>query len=66
MDVDKMRAVLRDVPKHVLEKAYSVDVVRRYVQLRYSQEVFEHMAFQKDGDYLTAVFNGVVITMKKG
>ena len=62
---NKMILTLEEIPDELLKKAYSLDLIRKTLQLHYSKDIYNMFTFHvKDRFLETKLFNGVIVIME--
>jgi len=63
---EELIKMLEEIPEELIDKAYSLDLIHRSLQLQYSKEIHVMFPFKPDRDFLiTRLFNGVKILMEE-
>jgi len=66
MKLEKMIKILEEIPEGIRDKAYSLDITNKKLQLAYDKELYKTLPFEAEGGFLRAtLFNGVRITMEE-
>ena len=62
---NKMILTLEEIPDELLKKAYSLDLIRKTLQLHYSKDIYNMFTFHVEDRFLeTKLFNGVIVIME--